>query len=43
MTDLLQACNTQEEAYHVIAMEAGELFAGHSGCVAILQASGSAS
>ena len=40
MTDLLQACNTQEEAYHVIAMEAGELFAGQSGCVAMLQASG---
>ena len=40
MTDLLQACNTQEEAYHVIAMEAAELFAGQSGCVAILQASG---
>ncbi len=40
MTDLLQTCNTQEEAYKVIALQAGELFAAHNGCVAILQPSG---
>jgi hypothetical protein len=30
MTDLLQACNTQEEAYHVIAMEAAGLSPGRA-------------
>ncbi len=40
MTDLLQTCNTQEEAYKVIALQAGELFAAHNGCVAILHPSG---
>jgi len=28
MNDLLQACKTQEEAYQVIALAVGELFAG---------------
>ena len=37
MNDLLQACATQEEAYEVIALMAGELFAGHSGFLAMLQ------
>ncbi len=36
MNDLLQTCTTQEEAYQVIALTAGELFAGRSGCLAIL-------
>jgi len=40
MNDLLQTCNTQEEAYQVIALLGGELFPGHNGCVAILHASG---
>jgi diguanylate cyclase (GGDEF)-like protein/PAS domain S-box-containing protein len=38
MNDLLQTCATQEEAYQVIALMAGELFAGQSGCLAILHA-----
>jgi len=37
MNDLLQACATQEEAYEVIALMAGDLFAGHSGFLAMLQ------
>jgi diguanylate cyclase (GGDEF)-like protein/PAS domain S-box-containing protein len=37
MNDMLQACNTQEEAYQVIALMAGELFAGHDGCLAVLR------
>jgi diguanylate cyclase (GGDEF)-like protein len=37
MNDLLQACATQDEAYKVIALMAGELFAGHSGFLAMLQ------
>jgi diguanylate cyclase (GGDEF)-like protein/PAS domain S-box-containing protein len=40
MQDLLQACKTQEEAYRVIALAAGELFTGQSGGLAILHASG---
>jgi diguanylate cyclase (GGDEF)-like protein/PAS domain S-box-containing protein len=36
MNDLLQTCNTQEEAYRVIALMAGELFAGQDGCLAVL-------
>jgi diguanylate cyclase (GGDEF)-like protein/PAS domain S-box-containing protein len=40
MNDLLQACKTQEEAYQVIALTAGELFTGQSGGLAILHASG---
>lgn len=36
MNDLLQACATKDEAYAVISMMAGELFAGHSGFLAIL-------
>lgn len=38
MNDLLQTCTTQEEAYQVIALMAGELFVGQSGCLAILHA-----
>ena len=38
MNDLLQTCATQEETYQVIALMAGELFAGQSGCLAILDA-----
>jgi len=37
MNDLLQACNTQEEACQVIALMAGELFAGQDGCLAVLR------
>jgi diguanylate cyclase (GGDEF)-like protein/PAS domain S-box-containing protein len=40
MNDLLQACKTQEEAYQVIALTAGELFTGQSGGLAILHDSG---
>ena len=40
MNDLLQACKTQEEAYQVIALAVGELFAGQSGGLAILNDSG---
>jgi diguanylate cyclase (GGDEF)-like protein/PAS domain S-box-containing protein len=39
MNDLLQTCVTQEEAYTVVALVAAELFAGQSGCLAILDAS----
>jgi diguanylate cyclase (GGDEF)-like protein/PAS domain S-box-containing protein len=38
MHDLLQACTTQEEAYQVIGLVAGDLFAGQNGCLAILHA-----
>ena len=37
VNDLLQACNTQEEAYQVIGLMAGELFAGQDGCLAIVR------
>jgi diguanylate cyclase (GGDEF)-like protein/PAS domain S-box-containing protein len=40
MNDLLQACKTQEEAYQVIALAAGELFTGQNGGLAILHVSG---
>lgn len=36
MNDLLQSCVTQEEAYQVINLIAGDLFPGHNGCLAIL-------
>lgn len=39
LNDLLQSCTTQAEAYQVIAHVAVELFAGQSGCLAILSAS----
>lgn len=35
MNDLLQTCNAQEEAFRVIALMAGELFAGQNGCLAV--------
>lgn len=38
MNDLLQTCTTQKEAYKVIALVTGELFAGENGCLAILHA-----
>jgi diguanylate cyclase (GGDEF)-like protein/PAS domain S-box-containing protein len=40
LNELLQSCTTQAEAYQVIALKASELFAGHSGCLAILHAQG---
>ena len=36
MNDLLQSCNTQEEAYQVLRMMGSELFPEQSGCLAIL-------
>jgi len=39
MNDLLQTCNTQEEAYQVIGMTLNELFVGRNGFLAISQAS----
>ncbi len=36
LSDLLQSCTTQAEAYQVVAHGAIELFAGQSGCLAIL-------
>ena len=41
LNDLLQSCTTQAEAYQVVALVAAELFAGQSGCLAILHARGS--
>jgi len=38
MNELLQSCTTQEEALQVIALKAGELFVGQSGCLAIMRA-----
>jgi diguanylate cyclase (GGDEF)-like protein/PAS domain S-box-containing protein len=38
MDDLLQSCTTQEEAYKVVALAAGELFDGLAGCLAVLRA-----
>jgi PAS domain S-box-containing protein len=35
MNDLLQTCSTQEEAYRVIALMAGEMFSGFDGFLAI--------
>ncbi len=40
MNDLLQTCETQEEAYRIIEMKAAELFAGRSGCLAVSHPSG---
>lgn len=40
MNDLLQACKTQEEAFHVISLSVGDLFNGQSGGLAILHDSG---
>src|SRR5207237_10353204 len=38
MHDLLHTCTTQEEAYKVVALMAGELFSGQTGCLAVLHA-----
>jgi len=40
MNDLLQACKSQEEAFHVISLAVGDLFTGQSGGLAILHDSG---
>jgi diguanylate cyclase (GGDEF)-like protein/PAS domain S-box-containing protein len=37
MNELLQSCVTQEEAYQVISMSAGNLFPEHNGSLAILR------
>jgi PAS domain S-box-containing protein len=39
LNELLQTCETQEEAYRVIPLTAAELFAGQSGCVAVFHGS----
>jgi len=39
MNDLLRACNTQEEAYQVVALTASELFPGQNGGLAVLHPS----
>ena len=36
LNELLQSCTTQAEAYQVVALVAAELFAGESGCLAML-------
>ncbi len=38
MNELLQYCVTQQEAYQVISLSAGDLFPGHNGALAILSA-----
>lgn len=38
MNELLQSCITQEEAYRVVTLSVAELFPGHNGSLAILQA-----
>lgn len=35
MNELLQSCTTQEEAFQVVALKAGQLFEGQSGCLAV--------
>jgi len=40
MNDLLQTCETQEEAYRIIALSAADLFVGQSGCLAVFHPSG---
>jgi len=40
MNELLQTCETQEEAYRVIPMISAELFPGQSGCLAVFHGSG---
>jgi diguanylate cyclase (GGDEF)-like protein/PAS domain S-box-containing protein len=37
LNELLQSCTTQEEAFQVIALKAGKLFPGQSGCLAIMR------
>ena len=38
MNDLLQSCVTLAEAYQVVTLTAEEIFSGHNGCLAILNA-----
>jgi diguanylate cyclase (GGDEF)-like protein/PAS domain S-box-containing protein len=38
MNELLQSCTTQQEAFEVIALKAGDLFDGQSGCLTIMKA-----
>jgi diguanylate cyclase (GGDEF)-like protein/PAS domain S-box-containing protein len=40
MDDLLQSCTSQEEAYKIVALAAGELFESQTGCLAVMHASG---
>jgi diguanylate cyclase (GGDEF)-like protein len=40
LNDLLQTCETQEEAYRIIPLMAAELFSGQAGCLAVFRASG---
>lgn len=37
MNELLQSCTTQEEAFQVLSLKAGELFTGQSGCLAVMR------
>jgi len=37
MNELLQSCTTQGEAFQVIGLKTGQLFAGQSGCLAIMR------
>ena len=39
LNELLQTCDTQEEAYRVLPLMAAELFAGQSGCLAVFHES----
>jgi len=38
LNDLLQSCRAEREAYEVISLALGEIFAGHVGCLAIAEA-----
>jgi diguanylate cyclase (GGDEF)-like protein/PAS domain S-box-containing protein len=40
LNDLLQSCETSDEAYRAIGAVADDLFGGHPGCLAMLQPSG---
>ncbi len=38
MNELLQSCTTQEEAFEIVGLKAGDLFVGQSGCLAVMRA-----
>ncbi len=40
MNDLLQTCETREEAFRIIALTTAELFSGQEGCLAVFQPTG---
>jgi diguanylate cyclase (GGDEF)-like protein/PAS domain S-box-containing protein len=40
MNDLLQTCETQEEAYRIVTLTAVEMFIGQRGCLAVVHPSG---